>query len=175
MIKDEEVIFIGRITKARGLMGEVEFEFTDDVFDDGSAAYFVCDCEGILVPFFWEEYRFKNHTTAIVKFEHIDNEQQARRLVGAKVFYPKSALPDDVAKTPTSWKHFVGYIVLDALRHPVGTVKEVDERSANILFTLERPDGSELLIPVHEDLICDYDARERVLVIEIPDGLLALN
>ena len=69
----------------------------------------------------------------------------------------------------------MGYIVLDALRHPVGTVKEVDERSANILFTLERSDGSELLIPVHEDLICDYDARERVLVIEIPDGLLALN
>ncbi len=175
MINDEDVIYIGRITRSRGLVGEVEFEFTDDVFDSGTAEYFICDCEGIYVPFFWEEYRFKNDTTAIVKFEHIDNENQSRRLVGAKVYYPKAAIPSDIARTPTRWTHFTGYVVLDAARRMVGTVKEVDERSANILFTLEMPQGDEAIIPVHEDLIKDFDAKERVIVIDIPEGVLELN
>ena len=65
MIRLEEVFKIGYIAKHRGLRGEVELSFTDDCFDTGTAEYLVLDMDGILVPFFWEEYRFKNDDTAI--------------------------------------------------------------------------------------------------------------
>lgn len=89
MIRDNEVFKIGYISKQRGLRGEVEMVFTDDCFDTGSADYLVLDMDGILVPFFWEEYSFKNNETAILKFEEIDSEEQARKLVGHSVYYPK--------------------------------------------------------------------------------------
>ena len=54
-------------------------------------------------------------------------------------------------------------------------VDAVDDRSANILFTLHTAEGRELMIPVHPELIHDYDAKRRELVVEIPDGLLDLN
>ena len=98
MIRNDEVFKIGFISKCRGLRGEVELSFTDDCFDRGTAEYLVLDMDGILVPFFWEEYRFKNDDTAIVKFADIDDEEHSRRLVGHGVYYPKCHLPELVIR-----------------------------------------------------------------------------
>lgn len=37
MIRQEEVFYIGKISKFRGICGETELLFTDDVFDRGEA------------------------------------------------------------------------------------------------------------------------------------------
>ena len=109
MIRQDEVFYIGKISKFRGICGETELLFTDDVFDRGEAPYLVIDMNGILVPFFWEEYRFKNNDTAIFKFEDINDEKAAKRLVGHSVFYPKKFNVE--ADTPdahlSSWKAFM--------------------------------------------------------------------
>ena len=68
MIKQEEVYKIGRIGKPHGVKGEVNLMFTDDVFDRVDAEYLVLMVDGILVPFFMEEYRFRGDETALVKF-----------------------------------------------------------------------------------------------------------
>ena len=60
MIKQEEVYKIGRLGKSHGVKGEVSFQFDDDIFDRVDADYLVLDIDGILVPFFMEEYRFRN-------------------------------------------------------------------------------------------------------------------
>ena len=95
MIDRNDTFHIGRITRIRGLKGEVELRFTDDAFDRGDSPYLFLDMDGLLVPFFWEEYGFKNKETAIFSFEDIDTEDKARRLVGREVYYPLEALPDE--------------------------------------------------------------------------------
>ena len=67
MIKKEDVYRIGRLGKPHGVQGEISFMFDDDVFDRSDADYLVLDIDGILVPFFMEEYRFKGSETAIMK------------------------------------------------------------------------------------------------------------
>ena len=74
MIKQEEVFKIGRLGKAHGVKGELSFMFDDDVFDRVDADYLVLDVDGILVPFFIEEYRFRSDSTALVKFEGVDTQ-----------------------------------------------------------------------------------------------------
>lgn len=93
MIRESEVFYIGIITKARGIKGEVEMRFTDDAFDRGDAEYLVIETDGILVPFFWEEYRFKNQETAILKFEDVDTEARAKTLAGDACFIPSPVCP----------------------------------------------------------------------------------
>ena len=82
MIKAEEVYRIGKIGKPHGVKGEVSLMFTDDVFDRVDADYLVLMIDGILVPFFFEEYRFKSGETALVKFIGIDTKEQAQELTG---------------------------------------------------------------------------------------------
>ena len=77
MIREEEVYRIGKIGKPHGVKGEVTMMFNDDVFDRVDAEYIILKTEGILVPFFFEEYRFRSDETAIVKFCDIDTQEQA--------------------------------------------------------------------------------------------------
>ena len=82
MIKREEVYKIGVLGKPHGVKGEILFRFTDDVFDQCDADYLVLNMEGILVPFFMEEYRFRSDEVALMKFCDIDTEERARELTG---------------------------------------------------------------------------------------------
>ena len=68
MIKKEDVYQIGRIGKPHGVKGEVLFHFSDDVFDRAESEYLILEVDGILVPFFMEEYRFRSDETALVRF-----------------------------------------------------------------------------------------------------------
>ena len=60
MKRREDVYKIGRLGKPHGVKGEISFNFDDDIFDREDADYIILDIDGILVPFFIEEYRFKN-------------------------------------------------------------------------------------------------------------------
>ena len=90
MIKRDDVYKIGTIGKSHGVKGEVSLYFDDDVFDRVDADYLFLDIDGILVPFFFEEYRFRSNETALVKFEGIDTQEQARNITGCGVFFPRS-------------------------------------------------------------------------------------
>lgn len=179
MIRPEDVFRIGHVSKHRGLQGEVEIAFTDDCFDTGDSPYLILDMEGILVPFFWEEYSFKNQETAIFKFEEVDDEAAARHLVGHEVFYPKDLTGRDgeegTQATLSSYRALTGFSVYAADESPLGTVKHVDDSSANILLTLESPDGKEIVIPFHNDFLLGFDLKERTLQLELPEGITDLN
>ena len=69
MIRREDVYKIGKLGKTHGVRGEISFLFDDDVFDRTDADYLVFDIDGILVPFFLEEYRFKNDSNALLKLD----------------------------------------------------------------------------------------------------------
>ena len=63
MIRQEEVYKIGKIGKPHGVKGELTLFFDDDVFDRVDADYLVLLIDGILVPFYFEEWRFKSGET----------------------------------------------------------------------------------------------------------------
>jgi len=169
MIKKEEVYKIGRIGKAHGVKGEVSFNFDDDVFDRVEAEYLILEVDGILVPFFMEEYRFRSDSTALVKFEDIDTQERARELTNCDVYFPRD-LADDEEEVLT-YSFLVGFDIIDAnTDKKVGTIASIDESTLNILFELE--DGT--LIPASEELITDIDKDNKTITIALPEGILDL-
>ena len=169
MIKEEEVYKIGRLGKTHGVKGGISFLFDDDVFDRVDADYLVLMVDGILVPFFMEEYRFRSDTTAIVKFCDIDTQERARELTGCDVYFPRALTDSDEGSM--SWAEIVGYSIVDASTgRTVGKIASIDDTTINILFCLE--DGT--LIPASEELITSVDQENRIITIDIPEGLLEL-
>ena len=170
MIREEEVYKIGRLGKTHGVRGEISFLFDDDVFDRVDADYLVLQVDGIFIPFFMEEYRFKSDANAIVKFEDIDTQERARDLTGCDVFFPRALSDsDDDALT---WAEIIGFSLIDAATgETIGQITSVDDSTLNILFELE--DGT--LVPASEELITDVDKDNRTITIELPQGLLDIN
>lgn len=174
MIREEEVYKIGILTKTHGVSGELNLSFTDDVFDRVEADYLVCKMDGILVPFFLEEYRFKSDTMALVKFENIDTEERARSMVGVEVFFPK-ALAAQAEDNTYSWSYFVGFKAFDEQHGALGTIVGVDESTVNVLFEIRTPRGDELLVPAQEEFIVSLDHEREEILFHLPEGLLALG
>ena len=169
MIKQEEVYKIGRLGKSHGVRGEVSFLFDDDVFDRVDANYLILDIDGILVPFFIEEYRFRSDTTALMKFEGIDTQERARELTGCDVYFPRNLAASDDDRI--SWSAIVGFDIIDASTNKsVGRIASIDDSTLNILFCLE----DDHLIPASEDLITQIDQQARTITMHLPAGLLDL-
>ncbi|MBR1656627.1 MAG: 16S rRNA processing protein RimM [Prevotella sp.] len=172
MITHEQVYRIGRIGKPHGVKGEVSLQFSDDVFDRVDADYLVLETDGILVPFFMEEYRFRNDSAALVKFEGIDTQERARELTHCDVYFPYSL--SDGNEQQFSWNEIVGFSLIDAdTLQLVGEITAIDDSTINILFHVER-DGEEILIPASDELIQSVSMDQREIEITLPDGILDL-
>lgn len=170
MIRKEDVYRIGQLTKPHGIKGEVAFSFTDDIFDrTDECDYLVCLMDGIMVPFFMEEYRFKSDTVALVKFEGVDTAEQARRFTNIEVYYPTRYAEES---DELSWSYFVGFRIEDKHLGLLGKVEEIDETTINTLFVIRRPNGEELLIPAQEAFITDMDHKQRVVRTDLPEGMV---
>ena len=170
MIRAEDIYKIGKLGKVHGIKGEISFLFDDDVFDRTEADYLILDIDGIFVPFFIEEYRFKTDSNALMKFDGIDTMERARELTGCDVYFPRELTDSD--EGIMSWSEIVGFSIIHAgTGQLIGKIASIDDSTLNILFCLEN--GS--LIPASEELITNIDQEKRIITINIPDGLLELN
>lgn len=170
MIRKEDCYKIGRLGKAHGVKGEVTFQLTDDVFDRTDSEYLLVEVDGILVPFFMEEYRFRNDSLALVKFCDIDTLERASELTGCDVYFPRSVAEEGTAGPSLSM--LIGFTLVDASSNvPIGRIASIDDQTLNILFELE--DGR--LIPASDDLITHIDTNRQEITMQIPEGLLALR
>ena len=168
-----ETFKIGRLGKTHGVKGELTFHFTDDVFDRVEADYVFVETEGLLVPFFFEEYRFRNEETALVKFEGIDDATRAAQLTGCDVFFPRELT--DSGDGELTWTEIVGFTIADSISgQTVGEVTGVDLSTINTLFEVRTPDGQTVLIPANDELIDDINRQERCITMRIPEGLMEL-
>ena len=185
MITQEEVFQIGRITRTHGIHGEVELQFTDDIFDRAEAEYLVLRIDGLFVPFFFEEYRFKNNEAVIIKFEEVEDDAAARQLVGLSVYYPQQFVDEEAHDEINNLQAFTGFSLLlvdeantseeQLATYELGTIVSVNTSTANTLLTVETEEGEELLIPLHDDFLVDYIVKDRYLLLNLPEGILELN
>lgn len=170
MIHHNEVFLIGHITRTHGTHGEVELQFTDDPFERGVAQYLVLEIDGILVPFFYSQWRYKGQHSALFIFEDISDESHAKQLVGRTVYYPFSSIPrTETDEALSSIRALTGFTITG-----IGQITNVDDSSQNILLTVIRKNGEELLIPYHDDFLISYDLYNRTIDLQLPEGLLSL-
>lgn len=172
MIRQEEVYKIGKIGKPHGVKGELTL-FFDDVFDRVEAEYLVLCVDGILVPFYMDDWRFKTGETALVKFTDIDTKEAASELTGCEVFFPKHL--SDREEDDLTWDEIKGFEVVDANHGNIGNVVSIDESTVNVIMEVETAKGNIILVPANENLIKEVDPENRRIVVDLPDGLVDLN
>ena len=173
MIRREEVYKIGLFNKPHGIHGELQFTFTDDVFDRVDADYLVCLLDGIFVPFFIEEYRFRSDSSALVKLEGIDTAERARMFTNVEVYFPVKHA-EEAEDGSLSWSFFVGFLMEDTRYGVLGEVVDVDTTTVNTLFVVDAKDG-ELLVPAQEEFILGISREQKLITVELPEGLLNMD
>ena len=170
MIKQDDVYKIGRIGKPHGIKGELTMMVEDDVFDRVEGEYLILLIDGILVPFFIEDYRFRSEQSALVKFCDIDTQERASEVTGCDVFFPRSLSDSDDTDTLT-WQEAIGYQVADDNSgKTLGTISYIDTSTANTLIELDNG----MLIPAAYEIIKDINTEQRLITMSLPEGLMEI-
>lgn len=173
MIRKEDMVKIGYFAKPHGVKGEIALVSAFDVFDEQEDPYLICELDGILVPFFVEEYRYKSDTVILVKLENIDSEEDVRAFTNKEVFYPKDRIEDSSFDSGITWDNFIGYKVYDTERGYLGEIEAVDDSTQNVLFQVSNGDD-ELLLPAVEEFIVKLEHNKKSITMTVPQGLFEL-
>lgn len=173
---DSDALKIGQLGKPHGVRGEINFTFTTDVWDRAEVDYLMITVDGIMVPFFLEEYRFRGEHSALLKFLDLDSIEAVQEFCGAEVYVEQQQI-DGVALWSDSddvpWQYFKGFRIVDETFGELGEIADVDESTENVLFDVKTSDGMQL-IPAVEAFVKDIDHEARLIHMQLPEGLLEL-
>lgn len=168
----EEAFYIGYFTKTKGLKGELQLYFEFDAYEDLDLDVVFADVNGKMVPFFVEKHKLYPNNTGLFYFEDLDHIDKAQALVKKKVYLPLSKMPER-DEDDFTYEDFVGFTVTDETHGELGEVLEVNEYPQQFVATVLYKE-KEILFPLNEDMIVEFDEDEKTLLVDLPEGLLDL-
>ena len=165
---------LGVLTRLHGYRGEfmlISENLLEDYVEELEQVFLMI--EGIPVPFFISSIEWHSDKSVIIGFDEISDEMTAASYVGTEVQYvpPVSEISREA---DPDLEDLIGYQVKDAQHGVIGKISEILYYGENVLFSIESPDGKEILVPVHEDIIEMIDEKSSIVQINAPEGLMDL-
>jgi 16S rRNA processing protein RimM len=161
---------IGKLVASHGLKGEMVLEHSlgKKTSLKGLETIFIEENKDAFLPYFITSTKIKNETDTYLSFEGIDSKEATRILLKREVWLNEKDFKKFAAgAAPIS---LLGFMIVDNGKE-VGEVVEVIEQPHQILCKIMLGD-KEALIPVHEDSLERMDKKNRILFLDIPNGLL---
>lgn len=170
MLRLNDLAIIGFVRKTHGYKGHIKIQIDVPEAGEIETEQLFLLIDGKPVPFFIEEI---SGTTDLwlVKLEDIDADEKASELVNAKVLVFKTELPELESTVNTD---FTGFKIIDNQLGELGLITEQIERPLQDLL-LMRFNGEDHYLPLDEDLIENIDDKDRIIYMNLPDGLLSIN
>ena len=179
MARLKEFLQVGQIRKGHGLDGLIKMTFKSE-FEHviEKVDHFFIEDNGQKLPLFIETYG-NDGQDYIVKFEDIDNPQDATQLAAKAIFMDKAVLAQlidykskekDLPFDPTD---LIGYYIKDHLLEEVMEIIDVQQFPQQIMATVEL-NGKEMYLPLPDDLIEVIDHETKLIKTSYPEGIFDL-
>jgi 16S rRNA processing protein RimM len=173
-MKKEDCFYLGKITRTHSFKGEVVIKFdTDRIEEYTQLESVLIETDHALIPFFIE-YLQPLPKGYKVKFEDIENEQDAQKIVDAGLYLPLDFLPP-LPDDSFYYHELVGCEVFDLPKNTlIGTVKEVQENKFQDLLIVDAGYKYDVLIPMVDEILHHFDRDSKRIEVYLPEGLLEL-
>ena len=169
----QEFIQIGFIRKNHGYKGHLRVALDDglDRFLDINK-YIFLETEGCKIPFLIQELKEEKGT--VLKLKYINSSEELITYQGAPLFLLKTDMikVDPEFDQQADGHPYSGFLLKDQNSNYEGLIERVDEYPQQDMAILTDNAGQEILIPLHEDLIVSIDEDEKIILMDLPTGLI---
>ncbi len=172
MISRNETKVIGSILKTHGINGEVVVNLDYDINIEDLTCL-ILDIDGILVPFFADSVRKRSADSLLIKFDGIDNENQAAEIVNHDIYALISELDIDDNDEGFYVSDLIGYEAFNGKTY-IGRIDNFDDSTENALFIVKNNAGDIFYIPVTDEFITAIDEEKKIIEFDLPEGILDL-
>ncbi|MFI3287853.1 MAG: hypothetical protein R3Y61_05170 [Rikenellaceae bacterium] len=166
---------VGKVSKLYGTEGEVVVK----LYDVLTAREFIeitkgeplwIEVDTIATPFFVSSAKSQGAGAAVVTFDYMDSEKKAALVVGGDVFL-KSVVRE--RERAGDWGELLGYTFEDVTSGMRGVIREIVDNSLNPLMLVGFEGSREVFVPLSEDLIVGFDAKDKVVSFELVEGFFS--
>ena len=156
---------IAQVLKSNGIEGELLISFFDVAPEDIDLQEPVfIEFDGLPVPFYFESFVQRGTSRALVRLTGVHSLKDADELAGAYVYADYFEEEEEGDLT--------GWTVKNPEGETIGTISDYEDIPGNTCLWVQRPDGTEVLLPSHEDLVQALDEDAQTITLTIPEGLL---
>ena len=107
-----------------------------------------------------------------IRFEEVNNESDADKVMGTKLYLPLKFLPK-LTGNKFYYHEVIGFTMLDSVHGDIGTIQSVNDTTAQALFEVIKND-KQLLIPINDEIITKIDRENKTIFVNTPEGLVDL-
>jgi 16S rRNA processing protein RimM len=169
-----DLIAIARITKTRGLRGEVVAQpLTGHPERFSNLEAVVVEAAGGAQRTLHLESHWFHQSRLVLKFVGYDTIEQAQQIVGCMIKIPED---ERVELEDDEFFHFqlIGCDVVTVSGRPVGRVTDVLSTGGTDLLVVRAATGNERLIPLAASICVAVDVVGKRIQIDPPEGLMEL-
>jgi 16S rRNA processing protein RimM len=169
----KDCFYLGKIVKKYSFKGELLAKLDTDepaIYENLDAIFI--DLNSTLIPFFIEKSQLHKSDLLRLKFDDINNEEDAEALLKSDLYLPLELLPK-LEGNKFYFHEIINFKLIDENFGLVGVVKGVNDTTAQALFEVDR-DGIEILIPLNDDFIKKIDRTNKSITVKTPKGLIEL-
>ena len=172
-MKKEDCFYLGKIVKKYSFKGEVLLKLDTDqpeLYEQLDALFL--DLNHSLIPYFIEKAQLHKSDVLRIKFEDVSTEGAAEELLKKEVYLPLNLLPK-LEGNRFYYHEVIGFEVIDENFGSVGVISNINDTTAQALFEIDR-EGTEVLIPLNDDIIRSVDRNKKTVTVHTPPGLIDL-
>ncbi len=172
-MRKEDCFYLGKIVSKFSYKGEVLIKLdTDDpeIYENMESVFVSLGSN--LVPFFIEKCVLHKSSLLRIRFEEVNNESDADKVMGTKLYLPLKFLPK-LTGNKFYYHEVIGFTMLDSIHGDIGTIQSVNDTTAQALFEVIKND-KQLLIPINDEIITKIDRENKTIFVNTPEGLVDL-
>ncbi|WP_346881817.1 ribosome maturation factor RimM [uncultured Algibacter sp.] len=172
-MQKEDCFYLGKIVKKYSFKGEILAKLDTDqpeLYENLDAIFL--ELRNNLVPFFVESSQLHKSELLRIKFEDVNEESDADAIMKSGLYLPLDLLPK-LEGNKFYFHEVIGFSVNDVSFGLVGTIKAINDSTAQSLFEINR-DGIEILIPMNDEFIVKVDRDNKTIIVDTPKGLIDL-
>ena len=172
-MRKEECFYLGKIAKKFSFKGEVLIYLDTDepeLYEDMESVF--VEFNNNLIPFFIENASLHKGDFLRVKFEDVDDEQEADTIIGCEIYLPLNLLPK-LEGNKFYFHEVIGFEIEDQRLGIFGKIVSINDTSAQPLF--EVINGNvEILIPMIDQFLVQIDRENKKVIMDLPEGLVEM-
>jgi 16S rRNA processing protein RimM len=173
----ENCFYLGKIAKKFSFKGEILiFLDTDEpeLYDNMESVFVNFDKN--LIPFFIESSSLHKNDLLRVKFEDVNSETEADKLINKEIYLPLTSLPK-LKGNKFYYHEVIGFEIEDQRLGIFGIIQSINDSSAQPLFEVINSENgleTEILVPMIDAFLVKIDRENRKVVMDLPEGLIEM-